>query len=210
MIHIMLADDHTLFREGLKQIFSGTPDIVVVDEARTGDEAYRKILSNNVDVVLLDITLPDRNGLDVLKDIKSKKPNIQVLILSMHAEEQYAIQAFRAGASGYLTKNEAPENLLAAIRKVAMGGKYVSTSAAEKLVSQLADTDQAPPHHKLSGREFQVMQMIGSGKTVTQIAAELNLGISTISTVRARILKKMKMKSNAEISHYVLKEGLVD
>src|SRR6185503_4377405 len=161
-------------------------------------------------VVLLDITMPNKNGLDVLKQIRAESPRLPVLILSMHAEDQYAIRVLRAGAAGYLTKESAPAKLVQAIRKVVRGGKYVSQSLAEKLVYDLDSDSVRPPHEVLSDREYQVLCMLASGKTVTMIAEELGLSVKTISTYRVRILEKFNMKNNAELTRYAIKEGLVD
>ena len=169
-----------------------------------------KVRASYYDVILLDITMPGRDGVDILRQLKSERPGLPVLILSIHPEEQYAVRALRAGASGYLTKESAPDELVAAIRKVSMGGKYVSSSLAEKLASDLKNNSAQLPHQSLSDREYQVMCMIASGKTVTEIAEELSLSVKTISTYRSRILEKMKMKSNAELTSYAIRNRLVD
>ncbi len=210
MIKLLIGDDHAIVREGLKQIISDTTDIIVADEASNGKEVMDKVLRNGNDIVLLDISLPGRSGLDVLKEIKSEKPDLPVLILSMYPEEQYAVRALRAGASGYLTKSSAPDELIKALRMVFLGKKYVSSSLAEKLASYLNSYEEKPLHEKLSDREYEVMRMLASGKRVTDIAEGLSLSIKTISTVRTRILEKMKMKNSAEIIHYAVKHGLVD
>jgi two-component system invasion response regulator UvrY len=209
MIQLLLVDDHTLFREGLKQIFSDTNDIVVAAEASSGQEALNKIKENNCDVVILDISMPDMNGINVLKQIRKLKFNVPILILSMYSEEQYAISAYQAGADGYLTKSEAPKELLNAVRKVASGGKYVGEGAAEKLVTSLNGNNKFPYYKKLSHREYQVMLMIGKGKSIKKISEELNLRSSTVSTLKARMFKKLKMKNNEEIVKYVNEEGLI-
>jgi DNA-binding NarL/FixJ family response regulator len=210
MINVVVIDDHAVVREGLKRIISENPGMVVSGEAGDGFEAMEVVKSNPCDVVLLDITMPNKNGLDVLKQIRSESPRLPVLVLSMHAEDQYAIRVLRAGAAGYLTKESAPAKLVQAIRKVVRGGKYVSQSLAEKLVFDL-DTDiDKVPHETLSDREFQVLCMIASGKTVGDIAEELALSVKTISTYRVRILEKLQMKNNAEITRYAIKQGLVD
>jgi len=210
MIKILIADDHAVVREGLKQIISETPDMRVTDEADNGQEVLNKVSEQNYDVVLLDITMPGRSGLDVLKQIKSKKPKLPVLMLSVHPEEQYAIRTLKAGASGYLTKGSATDELIAAIRKISAGKKYVSSSLAEKLAFDLDMDYEKPRHEILSDREYQVMSMIASGKTVKEIADELSLSVQTISTYRSRILEKMKLKNNAEIIYYAVKQGLVE
>jgi len=208
MIRILVADDHPIVRKGLKQIIEETSDIIVEDEAGNGYEVLEKIQKNNFDVVLLDISMPGKNGLDVLKQIKTIKSNLPVLILSMHPEEQYAIRVLKAGASGYLTKESAPEELVKAIRKVANRGKYVSSSLAERLVFDLSDGNKMA-HETLSDREFQVMCMIASGKTVSVIADELSLSVKTVSTYRARILDKMRLKNNAELTRYAFENNLI-
>jgi len=210
MLRVIIADDHPIVRQGLRQVVAETSDIVVADEASNGWEVLNKVRASYYDVVLLDITMPGRDGVDILKQLKSERPGLPVLILSIHLEEQYAVRALRAGASGYLTKESAPDELVAAIRKVSMGGKYVSSSLAEKLASDLKNNSAQLLHNSLSDREYQVMCMIASGKTVTGIAEELSLSVKTISTYRSRILEKMKMKSNAELTSYAIKNRLVD
>ncbi len=209
-IKILLADDHTIVREGLKQILAETPDMIVVDEAKNGQEVLDKIQQNDHDVVLLDISMPGRSGLDVLKQIKTEKPRMAVLVLSMYSEEQYALRALKAGASGYLTKESAPDRLIEAIRKVSDGRKYISPSVAEKLAFNLELGEERPPHESLSDREYQVMCMIASGKTVKEIAADLALSVKTISTYRTRILEKMGLKNNAALTHYAVQNRLVE
>jgi DNA-binding NarL/FixJ family response regulator len=210
MINILIADDHTIVRKGLKQILAETPDMVVADEASNGYEVLEKVKKNDFDVLLLDISMPGKSGLDILKELKAEKPKLPVLVLSMYPEEQYAIRVLRAGASGYLTKESAPEELVVAMRKVAQGKKYVSPSLAEKLAFDLEMDTTKPPHEMLSDREYQVLCMIASGKTVGEIAENLLLSAKTISTYRARILEKMKMKNNAELTHYAIQNRLVD
>lgn len=210
MIKILVADDHTIVREGLKQIVGDVGDMVVADEAGNGQEALQKIREGDYDVILLDISMPGRSGLEVLKDIRAEKPKLPVLILSMHSEEQYAIRALRAGASGYLTKASAPDELIGAIRKVSRGRKYVTASLAEKLALELDVDADKPPHEMLSDREYQVMLMLASGKSVKEIADELCLSVKTISTYRSRILEKMNMKKNAELTLYAIQNHLVD
>jgi len=210
MIKILVADDHTIVREGLKQIVGEVGDMVVADEAGNGQEALAKIREGDYDVVLLDISMPGRSGLEVLKDIRAERPKLPVLILSMHSEEQYAVRALRAGASGYLTKASAPDELIGAIRKVSRGRKYVTASLAEKLALELDADIHKPPHETLSDREYQVMLMLAAGKSVTEIADELCLSVKTISTYRSRILDKMNMKKNTELMRYAIENGLVD
>ncbi|MCK4556918.1 MAG: response regulator transcription factor [Candidatus Aminicenantes bacterium] len=210
MIKILIADDHPIVRKGLKEIIEETPGMKVVDEASNGQEVLEKVFKKDINVVLLDISMPGRSGLDILRDMKRQKPKLVVLVLSMHPEEQYAVQALKEGASGYLTKKSAPDELLTALRKVSSGGKYVSSSLAEKLAYALEKDGEKPPHETLSVREYEVMRMIASGKTVTEIARELFLSPKTISTYRARILEKMRMKNNAQLVRYAIKNRLVD
>jgi DNA-binding NarL/FixJ family response regulator len=210
MIKILIADDHPVVRKGLKEIIEATPGMMVSDEASNGQEALEKIRKSDFNIVLLDISMPGRSGLDILKELKSEKPELSVLILTMHPEEQYAVRALKAGASGYLTKESASDELIAAIRKASKGRKYVSSSLAEKLAWYLEIDDERPLHEVLSDREYEVMRMIASGKTITEIAGKLFLSVKTISTYRSRILEKMRMKSNAELTHYALKNRLVE
>jgi len=210
MIKILIADDHAIVRRGLKQILEDTPNIVVADEASTGKEVLEKISEKEYDVVVLDISLPDKSGLDILKQLKSQKPKLPVLVLSIYPEEQYAERVLKIGASGYLTKESAPEELITAIKKVSVGGKYITASLAEKLAFNLDEKTEKLLYETLSDREFQVMCLISSGKTQKEIAAELSLSIKTISTYRYRILEKMRMKSNAELTRYAMENKLVN
>ena len=210
MIKILIADDHTIFREGVKHILAEYPDLVVADEANNGQEVLDKIWKNNYDMVLLDITMPGMTGLEVLKQLKNDNPKLPVLILSMHPEEQYAIRVLRAGASGYLTKESAPDELITAIRKISQGRKYITSSLAERLATEVEADTEKPLHDILSDREYQVLRMIAAGNTVKHIAKELSLSIKTVSTYRTRIMEKMKMKTNAEVMHYVIKHQLLD
>jgi len=210
MINVIIVDDHLIVREGLKQIISESSDIKVVDEASNGTEALKKVKEVDCDVLLLDISMPGRSGLEILKELKHEAPDLAVLILTMHPEEQYAVRVLKAGASGYLTKESAPDELILAIRKVSKGGKYISSTLAEKLAYDLEIDTGRPPHETLSDREFEVMCMIASGKTVTEIADEMVLSVKTISTYRSRILEKMHMKTNAELTYYSIKNQLVD
>ncbi|HXE94935.1 MAG TPA: response regulator transcription factor [Dongiaceae bacterium] len=206
---ILIADDHAIFREGLKQIISKTVGMVVADEATDGQEALCKIRENDYDVVLLDISMPGRNGLDIMAEIKNLKPKLPVLILSMHPEEQYAVRALKAGASGYLTKGNPPQELIEALHKVAQGKKYFSPNLAEALVCSIGNGASISPHNDLSNREFQVLCLIASGKPVSKIAGELALSVKTISTYRAQILRKMNMKNNSELTRYALQNQLI-
>lgn len=208
-IRILLADDHSMFREGVKQMLSSSPDFLVVGEA--GDAAQVLEMAGKVhcDVVILDVSMPGKDGIEVLKQLKQLDPHCQILILSMYPEDQYAFRAIKAGASGYLTKNNASSDLMEAIRRVASGRKYISPAVAEQLAVDLETDTGKPLHQKLSDREYQVMCMIASGKSVKQIAEELALSVSSVSTMRTRILKKFGMKTNADITRYAIKNDLV-
>ena len=210
MIKILIADDHTLFRKGLKHILSEYPDMVVTDEASNGQEVLDKIWHNDYDMVLLDITMPGMTGLDALKQLKNDKPKLPVLVLSMHPEEQYAVRVIRAGASGYLRKESAPDELITAIQRISGGRKYITSSLAERLADDVEPTAEKPLHDTLSDREFEVFRMIAAGKTIKQIAEALFLNARTISTYRSRILEKMQMKTNAELIHYAIKHQILD
>ena len=209
-IRVMIADDHAIVRQGLRQILSDTEDMEVAGEACNGVEALHLSRSGEWDVVLMDVSMPDRNGIDALKLIKKEHPKLPVLILSMYPEDQYAIRALKAGAAGYLTKQSAPDQLVTAIRQVASGKKYVSASLAIELADAISDDTDRPLHERLSDREYQTLCMIASGKTLTQIAEELNLSVKTVSVYRARLLEKMHLRNNAELTHYGLKYGLVE
>jgi two-component system invasion response regulator UvrY len=210
MTRILVVDDHAIVRKGIGQILAETDDIIIAGEARNGQEALEKVRDNDYDLVLLDISMPGPDGLEILKQLKNQHPKLSVLMLSMYPEEQYAVRALRSGASGYLTKESAPEELIAAIRKVSSGGTFVSDSLAEKLADQLnsANLDRLP-HELLSDREYQIMGMIAAGKTQMQIADELAISVKTVSTYRTRILKKMRAKSNAELTRYVIENKIV-
>jgi DNA-binding NarL/FixJ family response regulator len=210
MIKIIIADDHAIVRKGLKQILEETPDLIVADEASNGQEVIDKVKKNSYDVVILDMTMPGKGGVDTLKELKIMRPETPVLVLSVHPEEQYAMRVLKSGAAGYVNKESAPNELIDAIRRVASGRKYISAFLAEKLALNLDNDYEKPIHEILSDREFQVMCKIALGKTVTEIANELNLSIKTISTYRTRILEKMDMKSSAEIARYAIKNSLVD
>jgi len=210
MIKILIADDHTIVREGLKQILAETSDIAVSGEASTGQDTLRKVRSHNYDIILLDISLPGISGLDVLKQIKSLKPDLPVLILSMYPEEQYAVRTLRAGASGYLTKESASVELIRAIREVARGKKYITMSLAEKIAVSWETKRDQPLHETLSDREYQVLCLIASGKTVKEISRLLSLSVKTVSTHRSRLLKKMDMRNNAQLTLYGIKNNLIE
>jgi len=209
MIKILIADDHAIVRAGLKQILEGTSDLMVAGEVASGREVLELIRQEEFNVLVLDISLHGKSGLDVLKNVKSENPQLPVLVLSMHPEEQYAVRVLKAGASGYLTKESAPDELIAAIRKVARGGKYITASLAERLAFELEHNASQPIHASLSDREYSVMCLLASGKTVTAIAEELCLSPKTISTYRARILEKLRLKTNAEVMRYAMQHGLI-
>lgn len=210
MIKILIVDDHAVVRRGVKQILAEEHDMTIFGEARNAQEALNNVREMNWDIVILDITMPDRSGLDVLKELKSIRPQLPVLVLSMHPEDQYAVRVLKAGAAGYVTKESAPEELAKAVRKVIKGRKWSTPSLAEKLAFDLESGSEKPLHESLSNREYQVACMIASGKTVKEIAGELYLSIKTISTYRTRVLNKMKMKLNAELIHYAIKNRLID
>ncbi len=208
-VRILLADDHTMFREGVKQVLSATADFLVVDEAGSAQEVLEKVPHADPDVLVLDISMPGRDGIDVLKQLRQLHPRVRVLVLSMYPEDQYAFRSIKAGASGYLTKSRASAELIEAIRKIASGRKYISPDVAEQLADDLARDGEKPLHERLSDREYQVMRMIASGLTVKQIAVELAISVSSVSTLRSRILAKFGMKTNAQITHYAIKHELV-
>ncbi len=210
MIRVLIADDHTMFRKGLSEVLEGTPDISVVGEAEDGVQTLERLRDQEVDVVLLDIQMPGRSGIEVLTDVRRLYPEIGVLILSMHPVEQYAVRAIKAGALGYLTKERTPYELIGAIRKVASGRRYVDDALAETLAQEVGDGGLGPPHEKLSDRELQVMLLLAKGRTVREVADELCLSVNTVSTYRARILSKMMLRNNAELAYYAVKERLID
>ena len=209
MLKILVADDHAIVREGLKQILAETSDMVVAGEASNGLEVLDLVRREDWDLVLLDLGMPRKDGLDTLKELKREKPDLPILILSIYPEEQYAVRLLKAGAAGYLTKESAPEELIAAIRKVSQKGRYVSPSLGEKLAIYVQKDTEKPVHESLSDREYQVMVLIASGKTVKEIGEAMFLSVKTISTYRARALKKMGMRNNAEFTYYAMKEGLL-
>jgi len=210
MKRILIVDDHEVLRDGVKRIFDKQPGTIIFGEAGTVQEALGLVREQDWDVVVLDLSLGDRSGLEVLKELKRIRPRLPVLILSMHSEEQFARRAFKAGAAGYITKDSPRAELVKAVNKVIGGGRYISPALAEKLVVGLERGIDRPPHETLSDREFEVMRLIASGKTAGEIADLLSLSDSTISTYRARILEKMGMKTNAELTHYAIQNKLVD
>ena len=209
MIRILIADDHAIVRRGLKHIVSEQPDMTVAGEAENARQVLDLVRTDEWDVIVLDINMPGRSGLEVLKELRREHPKLPVLVLSVHPEDQYGVRVLKAGAAGYLTKDSAPDELVQAIRKVHRGGKYVSASLAEVLVFELETETDRPRHKSLSDREYQVMTMIASGKTVGEIGEELSLSVKTISTYRARVLGKMKMRTNAELTHYAIQKQLL-
>ncbi|PYS94332.1 MAG: DNA-binding response regulator [Acidobacteria bacterium] len=210
MKRILIIDDHEVVRDGVKRIFDEQPGPTFFGEASTAQEALKLARAQAWDVAILDLSLGGRSGLEVLKELKQTRPRLPVLILSMHSEEQYARRAFKAGAAGYITKDSPRTELVKAVNKVIAGGKYVSPALAEKLVVALGRGTDHPPHEALSDREFEVLRLIASGKTVSEIADLLSLSDKTISTYRARLLEKMGMKTSAELTHYAIQNKLVD
>lgn len=209
-INVIIADDHVILRTGLRQILSETDDIAVIAEAQTANEAIKLCRSPEANVLLLDISLPDRSGLEALKYVKKENPHIAVLMLSMHREDQYAVRALKAGASGYLCKQSASSELVNAIHTIAKGKKYITPVVAEILANQVGAESGKAPHEMLSDREFQTLTMIASGLTVSEIADKLSLSVKTVSMYRTRLLEKMQLKHNAELTHYAIKNHLVD
>jgi two-component system, NarL family, invasion response regulator UvrY len=209
MIKILMADDHAIVRRGLRQILNEGAAPCQVEEAVNGQEVLSKVYDGSFDILVLDISLPDRNGLELVREIKSVKPKLPILMLSIHPEDQYAIRALKAGVSGYLNKESAPEQLVQAIQRIVAGGRYISPSLAEALAANVGGNTEALPHESLSDREFTVLLRIGAGKSVSEIADELGLSVKTVSTYRARILEKMNMNSNADLIRYVIEHNLV-
>lgn len=208
-LQVLIADDHAIVREGLRRILANTGDIEVAGDAASGVEAFRLACNAEFDVLLLDISMPDRNGIDVLKQFRQEFPKLPVLMLSMHREDQYAIRALKAGAAGYINKQCAPAELVNAIREVGRGRKYISVELAQQLADQVGEDHQKPLHETLSDREYQTLIMIASGKTVGDIAAALTLSVKTVSMYRSRLLLKMKLRHNAELTHYAIRNRLV-
>jgi two-component system, NarL family, invasion response regulator UvrY len=208
-LKILITDDHKIVREGLKEILLHLPEISVIEEAKNGDEALAMISKEDFDLILLDISLPDISGLEVLQSIKRKHPQQRVLMLSMYTQEHYALRTFKMGASGYLTKDTAAEELIEAVRKIAAGGKYISSSMAENIAYRIENDYSKPLHETLSGREFEIMLMIAAGKPLREIGSELFISGKTVSTYRSRIMRKMGMKKNSELIQYCMKNGLL-
>ena len=210
MIRVLIADDHAVVRAGLKQILSGIADLQVTAEAASGNEALAAIRAHRFDVIVLDMSMPGRSGLDLIRQVKEEQPHARILVLSMHQEDQYAVRSLKAGASGYLNKDSAPEMLVGAIRKVASGGAFISPATAEQLAHGVIRGEQRPPHSLLSDREFEVFQSLVGGESVSAIANKLNLSVKTVSTHKSRIMQKMGMQSATELIRYALENGLIE
>ena len=210
MIRILIADDHSVVRQGLQQIVSERMNMTVAAEAASGQEALDLVRGNEFDVAIIDIAMPGRGGLDILRDLKAARPDMKVIVLSMYSEEQYAVRSLRDGASAYLTKTSAPDELVLAIETVAAGRRYITPSIADRLAGYIEDSTTRPVHELLSDREMQVLVLIGSGKTVSEIAEELTLSVKTVSTYRSRVLEKMALASNADLIRYAIHHRLVD
>ncbi len=210
MIRVVIADDHTIVREGLRQLLQASVDFDIVSEARDGHEVMQRVRELDFDVLLLDMSMPGKSGMELIKQVKSERPRLRILVLSMHQEHQYAVRAIKAGASGYLTKESASSQLAAAIRKVACGGAFISAEVAEQLALSAMPQAEGLPHTALSDREYQVFRLLVSGKTVSEIGAELNLSVKTVSTHKARLLQKMGVANQTELVHYAIRHRLID
>ena len=210
IVRILVADDHPVVRQGIRQIFAAAPDMHVADEAANGRELLDRARTVDHDLVLLDLSMPEMSGLDLVKQLKRERPKIPIVILTMYSENQFAIRALKAGAAGYLTKDTAPTELVSAVRRVVTGGRYLTPGVAERRAGSLTTDADKPPHEKLSDREYQVLRMIAAGKSTRWISTELALSVKTISTYRARIFDKMQMKSPAELAAYVVRNRLAD
>jgi two-component system invasion response regulator UvrY len=210
MIRVLIADDHTVVRRGLRQILAETSDILVGAEASTVPEVRQRVHEGHWDVVVLDINMPGGSAMELIGELRKLTPHPKILVLTVYPEEQYAVRAIRAGAAGFLTKESAPERLIEAVRKIAAGGRYISGELAETLASVVAGEGSGVPHERLSDREFEVFKMLACGRTVSQAAQDLGLSVKTVSTHRTRLLKKMEMKTNAELTHYAVKNRLVE
>lgn len=210
MIRVIIADDHTILREGVKQLLLAAGDIAVVGEAGNGLEALQQVRAVECDVLILDMSMPGRSGMELIRQVKDEKPRLRILVLSMHAEHQYAVRAIKSGASGYLTKDSAATQLVSAIRKVAAGGAFISAEVAEQLALGAMPHAQVPPHETLSDREYQVFRMLVAGMTVTEIADRLSLSSKTVSTHKARLMEKLSVGNATELVYYALKHGLAD
>lgn len=209
-LRVLIADDHAIIRDGLKLILGETDDLLVAGEARNGNEVLAKVRDENWDVVLLDISMPGKNGLELIKLIKSEKPKLPILVLTMHQEGQYALRALRAGASGYVTKEGDAEQLIAIIRKVAGGGVHLSLAMAEQLARELIPGSEREPHTLLSDREYQIFQMLLSGSGISEVAAELSLSVKTVSTHKTRIMEKLHLSNQTELVRYAISHNLIE
>ena len=210
MIRVVIADDHTIVREGLKQLLHASSDLEVVGEARDGYEVLQRVRESEFDVLLLDMSMPGKSGMDLIKQVKNERPRLRVLVLSMHQEQQYAVRAIKAGASGYLTKQSASTQLVSAIRKVAAGGAFITPEVGEQLALGAMPKAEGPPHASLSDREFQVFRLLVSGKAVSEIAGQLNLSVKTVSTHKTRLMEKMGISNQAGLIRYAMRHGLTD
>ena len=210
MIRVLLADDHAIVRAGLKELLSDTEDIEVAGEAMNGQEVMAQVRAQDFDVAVLDMSMPGRGGIELIKQLKAERPKVRVLVLSMHSEKQYAVRAVKAGASGYLTKDSAAEQLVAAIRRIAAGGAYVTPETAERLVLESGAAADGPPHRLLSDREFQVFQLIASGRSITAIAQQLSLSVKTVSTNKTRLMEKMGLANQAELIRYAIENNIIE
>lgn len=210
MIRVLLADDHAIVRAGLKEILSDTGDIAVAGEATNGNEALELVREHDYDIAVLDLTMPGRSGIELVRQMKEEKPGLRVLVLTMHSEEQYAVRALKAGASGYLTKESAADQLVTAIRRIAAGGAFVSPETAQRLAVDVTAPAGAAPHTLLSDREFQVFRLIAGGRSVSEIARQLSLSVKTISTHKTRIMQKMRLANQAELIRYAIEHRLLD
>ena len=210
MIKIVIADDHAIVREGLKRIVSSADGMEVVGEARDGNEVLQRVRDQSFDVLMLDLSMPGRNGMETIKLVRAERPALRILVLSMHQELQYAVRAIRSGASGYLTKESAPDLLVQAIRKIASGGAYISAEVAEQLALHAMPGSAALPHENLTVREFEVMQLLVAGTSVTHIAAKINLSVKTVSTHKSNLMQKLALDNQSELIRYAMRHGLVD
>jgi DNA-binding NarL/FixJ family response regulator len=210
MIRIVLADDHTIVREGLKQLLAGAPEFSVIAEARDGSEVLKRVREHDFEVLLLDMSMPGKSGIDLIKQVHAEKPKLRILVLSMHEEQQYAVRALKAGAAGYITKDSASARLVEAIRKVAGGGAVISPAVAEQFALAAMPQNETLPHTALSDREFQVFEMLASGESVSAIAERLNLSVKTVSTHKAHVMQKMNLANQSELVRYALNHRLLD
>ena len=210
MIKIVIADDHAIVREGLKRIVSSAEGMAVVGEAKDGNEVIQRVRDLTFDVLVLDLSMPGRSGMETIKLVRAEKPKLRILVLSMHQELQYAVRAIKSGASGYLTKESAPDLLVMAIRKIASGGAYISAEVAEQLALHAMPGREILPHENLTEREFEVMQLLVAGTSVTHIAAKINLSVKTVSTHKSNLMQKLALDNQSELIRYAMRHGLAD